>query len=114
MGSNLFDLDGRLALVTGSSRGIGHALARGLGEHGARIVVNGRDAEKVGEVMESFRSAGFDALSAPFDVTNSAAVEEAVRMGQVGLHEEEILEAVVVRMVEEAHARDINLNKSVF
>lgn len=78
MGSNLFDLDGRLALVTGSSRGIGHALARGLGEHGARIVVNGRDAEKVGEVMESLRSAGFDALSAPFDVTNSAAVEEAV------------------------------------
>jgi len=76
--SNLFDLGGRLALVTGSSRGIGHALAWGLAEHGARVVVNGRDAEKVGEVAENFRSAGLDADASPFDVTDAAAVEEAI------------------------------------
>ena len=78
MSSNLFDLGGRLALVTGSSRGIGHALAKGLAENGARIVVNGRDAEKVGKAAASFRSSGYDAHVAPFDVTDSAAVEEAV------------------------------------
>jgi gluconate 5-dehydrogenase len=78
MGSKLFDLGGRLALVTGSSRGIGHALARGLAEHGVRIVVNGRDAERVGRVTEDFRTSGFDAYAFPFDVTDSAAVEEAV------------------------------------
>jgi gluconate 5-dehydrogenase len=78
MSSNLFDLAGRLALVTGSSRGIGHALAKGLAEHGARIVVNGRDAQKAEQAAESLRSAGAGALSVPFDVTDSAAVEEAV------------------------------------
>jgi gluconate 5-dehydrogenase len=78
MGNNLYNLDGRLALVTGSSRGIGLALAKGLAENGARIVVNGRDAQKAEQAAESLRSAGFDAHAAPFDVIDSAAVEEAV------------------------------------
>ena len=43
MGSPLFDLTGRLALVTGSSQGIGLSLARGLADAGARVVLNGRD-----------------------------------------------------------------------
>lgn len=78
MSSNLFDLRGRIALVTGSSRGIGHALAKGLADNGARIVVNGRDAENVEQVTGSFRSAGLDAHAVPFDVTDSVAVEKAV------------------------------------
>ncbi len=41
----LFDITGRIALITGSSRGIGKALAKGLAEAGARVVLNGRDAE---------------------------------------------------------------------
>jgi gluconate 5-dehydrogenase len=42
--SNMFDLTGRLALVTGSSRGIGRAIAEGYVAAGARVVINGRDA----------------------------------------------------------------------
>ena len=44
-----FRLDGRLALVTGSSAGIGLALARGLGQAGAAVVLNGRDAGRLAE-----------------------------------------------------------------
>ena len=47
MQSSLFSLEGRLALVTGSGQGIGLALARGLAEHGAAVVLNGRSAAKV-------------------------------------------------------------------
>ena len=43
----LFDLTGRIALVTGSSQGIGLTLARGLAGAGARVVINGRDAAKL-------------------------------------------------------------------
>ena len=46
-GSGLFDVGGRLALVTGSNRGLGNALARGLVEAGAHVVVHGRDAAAV-------------------------------------------------------------------
>ena len=45
--SALFDLSGRVALVTGSSQGLGYALARGLAEAGAWVVLNGRDAAKL-------------------------------------------------------------------
>ena len=45
--ANTFRLDGRLALVTGSSAGIGLALARGLGQAGASVVLNGRDAARL-------------------------------------------------------------------
>ena len=45
--NQLFTLDGKCALITGSSQGIGYALARGLGEAGATIVLNGRDKEKL-------------------------------------------------------------------
>jgi len=74
----LFDLTGRHALVTGSSQGIGYALARGLAEHGAGIVLNGRNAEKVEAAAERLRSEGFEAKAAAFDVTDQAAVAEGV------------------------------------
>ena len=45
MSPTIFDLTGRTALVTGSSRGIGYALAQGLLEAGARVVVHGRDPQ---------------------------------------------------------------------
>ncbi|WP_126941551.1 SDR family NAD(P)-dependent oxidoreductase, partial [Xanthomonas vesicatoria] len=43
----LFDISDRLALVTGSSRGLGNALARGLAHQGARVILHGRDLDKV-------------------------------------------------------------------
>ncbi len=74
----LFCLDGRLALITGSARGIGLTLARGLAEHGASVVVNARSAEAAAETVRSLREAGHMAQAAVFDVTDAAAVEAEV------------------------------------
>jgi gluconate 5-dehydrogenase len=75
---DLFDLSGRTALVTGSSRGIGLTLARGLGQAGARVVINGRDADRVAAAAARLRGEGLSVELAPFDVTDEAAVEAAV------------------------------------
>jgi gluconate 5-dehydrogenase len=76
--SGLFDIAGKRALVTGSSAGIGLALARGLAEAGAIVVLNGRDAAKVEAAREAFAAAGLAAHAAPFDVTDAAAVGAGV------------------------------------
>jgi gluconate 5-dehydrogenase len=70
----LFDLAGRRALITGSSQGIGLALAEGLAAHGGAVVLNGRDPARLDAAAA--RVAG--ARTAPFDVTDPAAVAEAV------------------------------------
>lgn len=74
----LFGLDGRVALVTGSSAGIGRALAGGLARAGARVVVNGRDADKVAATVAALTAEGLAAQAAVFDVTDEAAVEAGV------------------------------------
>lgn len=74
----LFDLTGRIALVTGSSRGIGLALARGLGAAGARVVLNGRRAEALAAAAKTLAHEGYIVSIARFDVTDEAAVEAAV------------------------------------
>jgi len=73
----LFDLTGRTALITGATRGLGRAFARGLAEAGARIVVNGRHAGTVADAVADLHAAGFDALACPFDVTDEASVNAA-------------------------------------
>src|SRR3954471_23574683 len=73
--SKLFDLSGRLALITGSSRGIGRGIAEGYIEAGARVVINGRDADAVAAAVKAL---GANAVAAPFDVTNRAVVEAAI------------------------------------
>ena len=70
----LFDLTGRRALITGSSQGIGLALAKGLAEAGATIVLNGRDETKLAEAAKEIPGA----LTLAFDVTDHAAVRIAV------------------------------------
>ena len=72
----LFNLDGRVAIVTGSSAGIGHALAKGLAGAGARVVLNGRDAERLAAAARSLE--GSAVHQAAFDVTDRAGVEAAV------------------------------------
>ncbi|MBC2771703.1 SDR family oxidoreductase [Rhizobium sp. AQ_MP] len=71
----LFDLAGRRALITGSSQGIGLALATGLQQAGAEVVLNGRSIDKL---ECAARPLGAGARILPFDVTNHAAVKEAV------------------------------------
>jgi gluconate 5-dehydrogenase len=74
-----FRLDGRLALVTGSSAGIGLALARGLAQAGARVVLNGRDANKLAATAQMLRGEGLAEIHEKvFDVTDGAAVQRAV------------------------------------
>jgi gluconate 5-dehydrogenase len=74
----LFDLTGRTALVTGSSLGIGFALARGLAQAGARIVLNARDTGRLAEAAQVLRGEGFAVDTLVFDVTDAAAVKAAV------------------------------------
>ena len=73
-----FDLTGRTALITGSSAGIGFALARGLAGAGARIVLNARNADKLEAAAAALRGEGADIVTASFDVTSGAAVKEAI------------------------------------
>ena len=80
----LFDLSGRTALVTGSTRGIGVAIARALAGAGASVAINGRSAAAVDQRVEAFAADGLAAVAAPFDVTDERAVTEGVeRLGAV-------------------------------
>jgi gluconate 5-dehydrogenase len=74
----LFDLSGLRALVTGSSQGIGFALARGLAEHGASVVLNGRDPAKLRAAADGLENEGYEARVSEFDVTDPDAVKRGV------------------------------------
>jgi gluconate 5-dehydrogenase len=75
---SLFDLSGRVALVTGSSAGIGFALAQGLGQAGAKVILNGREPGKLALAGEQLRRAGLSVHEMAFDVTDSNAVRPAI------------------------------------
>jgi gluconate 5-dehydrogenase len=77
MSLSMFDLKGRTALVTGSSRGLGRAIAEGMAKAGARIVVNGTDPARVKTAVGELRAAGLAAEGAAFDVTDEAAIVKA-------------------------------------
>jgi gluconate 5-dehydrogenase len=74
MSLHLFDLAGKTALITGSSDGLGLAMARGLAAAGAAIVLNGRDEGKLAAAAKSFEAEGRRAIARAFDVADEAAV----------------------------------------
>lgn len=78
MVQGLFDLTGRRALITGSSQGIGLALARGLAGAGASLVLNGRDGARLDAAAKALRAEGARVETLPFDVTDHAAARKAV------------------------------------
>jgi gluconate 5-dehydrogenase len=74
MKNDLFRLDGKTALVTGASSGIGISLVKALASAGAKVVFNGRRAEMVEAAMKSYIAEGIDATGYVFDVTDEEAV----------------------------------------
>ena len=75
---DLFNLQGKTALVTGSSQGIGLALSHGLAQAGAKIVLNGRDTNKLASAADALQQAGHQVVTSAFDVTDHNAVRTAV------------------------------------
>lgn len=75
---SLFDLTGKRALITGSSRGIGLALAKGLAGAGAELLLNGRDKEVLGDAAKTLADEGAKVTALAFDVTDPESVSEAV------------------------------------
>lgn len=82
MSTPLFSLQGRVALVSGASRGLGLAMACALAAHGAEVWLNGRDADGLTTAVEQAHAAGQanggQAHALPFDVTNEAAASAAM------------------------------------
>ena len=78
MSVKLFDLTGKTALVTGGTHGLGMAIAKGLGDAGARIVINDISVEKLEQAVKEYKNMGIAAHAYIFDVTSETRVMEAV------------------------------------
>jgi 3-hydroxybutyrate dehydrogenase len=78
MSTSLFDLSGKVALVTGSTSGLGKAISGGLAAAGATVIVNGRNVERLDESVAALKARGLKAEGHAFDVTSEAAVIDAV------------------------------------
>jgi len=76
--TELFDLTGKVALVTGSSRGLGYAMAEGLAQAGATVILNGRNRESLSRAVAEFEEKGYSVHSAVFNVTNSSKIKAQV------------------------------------
>lgn len=73
-----FQLDGHIALVTGGYRGLGRAIARGLAQAGARVVVSGRTADAVERSAAEMRAEGLDVQAVSFDVTDRESIDAGI------------------------------------
>ena len=74
----LFDLSGKVAIVTGASKGIGEAMARGMAEFGAKVVISSRKQEAVDEVADSFKEDGLDAIGIACHVADEGQREHLI------------------------------------
>ena len=79
MSTSLFDLTGKVALVTGATHGLGMAMAKGIGKAGATVIINGNSSqEKIDKAVEIFKSELIQAFGYRFDVTNEEEVQKAI------------------------------------
>ena len=78
MSVNLFDLTGKIALITGAAHGLGMAMVKGLGNAGATIIVNNTSKDKLDKAIEHYKANGLKAYGYVFDVTDEKAVKQAV------------------------------------
>src|SRR5882672_1280164 len=74
----MFDLTGKVAIVTGGNGGIGLGMARGLAKVGARVVVAARNQEKSDAAVRELRALGSDSLAIPVDVADERSVDTLV------------------------------------
>lgn len=74
MDMSMYDLTGKVAIITGSTRGIGNAIAKLMADHGAAVVITGRKQEACDKVADEIKAAGGKALGVATDVTSPEAV----------------------------------------
>ncbi len=86
-----FDLGGRVALVTGSSQGIGLALARGLAAAGASVILNGRDPGKLAAAADTLTREGARVATVAFDVTDGPGIAAALARAETEIAPVDIL-----------------------
>lgn len=78
--NSIFSLQGKTALVTGSGKGLGFVIARGLAEAGARVVLNDVNEETLSIAVEQLRGEGYEVFGAAFDITNEKRVKQELRL----------------------------------
>lgn len=74
----MFSLKGKRALITGGTHGLGMAMAKGLAQAGAHLIINGHSPDKMKLAVEEYRAAGFNVSTSIFDVTNESEVAKAI------------------------------------
>lgn len=79
MHDSVFDVSGRIALVTGSSRGLGFTLARGLAQSGATVVLNGRNEDRLSAAVRTLTEEGYAAHGMAFDILDAEKIRDSVR-----------------------------------
>jgi len=77
---HLFELQNKVVLITGSSHGLGFSLARGLGQSGATLVLNGRDEEKLENAVSNLSGEGLSAFGYAFDVTKEEEIQTSISL----------------------------------
>ena len=80
MSTSLFDLTGKVALITGATHGLGMAMAKGIGQAGAMVIINGNSSqEKIDNAVAAFKAEGIQAFGYRFDVTDEEEVQNAIK-----------------------------------
>lgn len=118
--NSIFSLCGRVALVTGSGKGLGNVIARGFAQAGARIVLNDVNAETLNAAAAQLRDAGYEVYASAFDITDEAQVVSAIAdierefgaidilVNNAGIHKRDLLENMPVENWR--RVIDVNLN----